>query len=271
MTIMNLKKISRGNLLLPAASILIAAMTLVITATGAWSRLWSKAPFLDKAQAAVLTQITVVPLSNNTFTVRGYGGKCLEYGPPRPFPHQALLGNPIFISDCNGSAAQQVRVEEVKNGQKHEVVLRMGNGVIGKNEIPVVVIQTGFSAQPGADSAAPASSAAANSTSAAGPIPLEVQSYTDPPGPGQIFLLDGDSIILEADPNLVVEVQNNRGANGTPVVLGHRDLDDSEFWTFTNTDGSGRKPTSGFVRISQIDNSADGELRARADFLNAVY
>src|SRR5262249_4222123 len=84
--------------------------------------------------------------------------------------------------------------------------------------------------------------------------PLEVQSYTDPPGPGQIFLLDGDSIILAADRNLVIEVQNNRGANGTPLVLGHRDLDDSEFWTFTATDGSAKRPTGGFKRVPQAQD-----------------
>src|SRR5262245_61858648 len=267
MKIIALKKISQGKLMLPSAAVLLAALAIVIIATGVWNRLRSKAPFLDKAQTAVLTQIVGVPLSNNTFTVRSYGGKCLEFGPPHPAPHQAILGNPLFISDCNGTAAQKVRVQEVND--RHEVILRMGNGVIGKNVIPVVILQTSATAQPGADSVEQASSAALGSTSTADQIPLEVQSYTG--SEGQIFALDGDSVILAADRNLVIEVQNHRGANGTPLVLGHRDLDDSEFWTFTSTDGKARKPTSGFVRISQTDNSADGELRARADFLNAVY
>src|SRR5262245_61594663 len=267
MKIIALKKISQGKLMLPSAAVLLAALAIVIIATGVWNRLRSKAPFLDKAQTAVLTQIVGVPLSNNTFTVRSYGGKCLEFGPPHPAPHQAILGNPLFISDCNGTAAQKVRVQEVND--RHEVILRMGNGVIGKNVIPVVILQTSATAQPGADSVEQASSAALGSTSTADQIPLEVQSYTG--SEGQIFALDGDSVILAADRNLVIEVQNHRGANGTPLVLGHRDLDDSEFWTFTATDGAARKPTSGFVRISQTGNSADGELRARADFLNAVY
>jgi hypothetical protein len=47
----------------------------------------------------------------------------------------------------------------------------------------------------------------------------------------------------------VVKVHNNRGANQTPLVLGHRDLDDSEFWTFSAVDGSAHRPTNGFVRV----------------------
>src|SRR5262249_54301101 len=160
--------------------------------------------------------------------------------------HQAIVGNPVFISDCNGTAAQQVRVEELPQ-PGHLVILRMGNGVIGKGGIPVVILQTGFAANADAGSAVQASSAATNSTRAADQIPLEVQSSTG--SPGQIFALDGDSIILAEDRNMVVEEQNNRGANGTPVVLGLRDLDDSEFWTFAATDGSAKRPTSGFKRI----------------------
>src|SRR5262245_1712980 len=256
---MKLRLFNRTIFLLLRAAILLAIVALM--GRGGWGRLQARAVFLHHAQTAVVATV------NNIFTVHNYGGKCLEFGPPHPAPHQAILGYPVFISDCNGTAAQQVRVEEVND--RHEVILRMGNGVIGKSGIPVVILQTGFAAQPGADSAEQASSAALGSTSTADQIPLEVQSYTG--SQGQIFALDGDSVILAADRNLVVEVQNHRGANGTPLVLGHRDLDDSEFWTFTATDGSARKPTSGFVRISQTDNSADGELRARADFLTAVF
>ncbi len=68
---------------------------------------------------------------------------------------------------------------------------------------------------------------------------------------GQIFALDGDSIILAADRTRVVQVQNNRCENRTPLVLGPRNLADAEFWTFVATDRSNRKPTSGFVRVPQ--------------------
>src|SRR5215813_9755 len=178
MKIMGLKKISRINLSLLRAAVLLAALAIAMTATGVWSRLGSKATFLDKAQTAILTQIVAVPLSNNTFTVRSYvgntlvspGGKCLEFGPQPPAPHQAIIGNPVFISDCNGTAAQQVRVEELPQ-PGHLVILRMGNGVIGKGGIPVVILQTGFGANADAGSAVQTSSAADQ-------IPLEVQSYT---------------------------------------------------------------------------------------------
>jgi hypothetical protein len=67
----------------------------------------------------------------------------------------------------------------------------------------------------------------------------------------QVFALDGDSIIFASNRNLVFKVQNGRGTNRTPIVLGHRDLADSEFWTFTATDGAAWKLTNGFVRVPQ--------------------
>ena len=267
MRTLKLIKLNRVNLLLVSAGLLLVLLAGAMATRSAWTKLRSKAAFLLKAQTAVLVQTTPV---NATFTVRSYGGKCLEFGAPHPLPHQAALGSPVFISDCNGTAAQQVRIEELP-GPGHAVILHAGNGVIGRNVTPVVILQAASSAQAGASSVAQAPTAAQLSAGTPEPdqIPLEVQAFTNLPG--QKFLLDGDSIILAEDRNLVVEVQNHRGANGTPLVLGHRDLDDSEFWTFAATDGSVKRPTSGFVRISQTDNSADGELRARADFLNAVF
>jgi hypothetical protein len=220
-------------------------------------------------------QTAAVAPVNATFTIRSYGGKCLEFGMPLTRIEQVTgKSYPVFISDCKGTAAQQVRIEELTDRPGHLVILRAGNGVIGKKVTPVFTQLTASEAQSDNDStdsgaAEQASSAALAFTSTVGQIPLEVQPYTG--SPGQIFALDGDSMILAADCNLVVEVQNHRGKNQTPLVLGRRDLDDSEFWTFTATDGSNRRPTSGFVRISQIDNSADGELRARTDFLHAVF
>src|SRR5262249_40841440 len=128
-------------------------------------------------------------------------------------------------------------------GSKNLVVLHAGAGVIGKQAYQV------FSG--------PALLSAQSSISSEAQVQLEVQSYTG--SAGQIFALDGDSIILAEDRNLVVEVQNNRGANGTPLVLGRRDLADSEFWTFSATDDSTRRPTSGFAHVSET-----------RDFVNAV-
>jgi hypothetical protein len=71
---------------------------------------------------------------------------------------------------------------------------------------------------------------------------------------GQVFALDGDSIILASDHTSVVKVLNNRGANRTPLVLGSRELADNEFWTFQAADRSGRYPTAGFVHVSQTQD-----------------
>ena len=81
--------------------------------------------------------------------------------------------------------------------------------------------------------------------------PLELQSIPKGEGasPGQVFFLDGDSIILAADRNLVVEPQNSRGADGTRLVLGQRDVDDTELWTFVTPAGNPAPPTSGFVKV----------------------
>src|SRR5262249_18268905 len=68
----------------------------------------------------------------------------------------------------------------------------------------------------------------------------------------QVFALDGDSILLASNRNLVAQALNNRGANGTPVGVAPRNLADAEFWDFAAVDGSGRDPTSGFIRASTV-------------------
>jgi hypothetical protein len=214
----------------------------------------SGATSLLKAQTAPRAQTLapgqtaeVVAPSYTTFYVRSYGGKCLAFNPPPRRPIGGALsefaGSPVFIDDCNGTVAQQVGVEELP-GPGYLVILRAGGGVIGKR-----ISKPGVAREDWAGAQSP--------TSTPDQTSLEVQPYTDPPGPGQIFALDGDGIILAEGRNLVVEVQNNRGANRTPLVLGRRDLDDSEFWAFAATDGSGKRPTSGFVRVSLPQNDSD--------------
>jgi hypothetical protein len=221
--------------------------------------------WLCKLQTTVAAQLSA---TKPPFIVRSYGGKCLEFGVPRTPIEAALKRNyPVFISDCNGSAVQQIRVEELTDRPGRLVVLRAGNRVIGKKlDAPVL---TPLTATAEAESEASAAwPATLNAASAVGgtpdQTPLEVQSYIG--APGQIFALDGDSIILAAERNLVVEVKNNRGANGTPLVLGRRNLDDSEFWDFNAADGSAQRPTSGFVRVPQV-----GDIRTPArQFVSAV-
>jgi len=152
---------------------------------------------------------------SHTFTVQSYGGKCLDFGAP-----PQVTGSPVFIYGCNGTIAQQIRIVEPDTSAagQHKVMLYAGTKVIGiKGNVPV--------------------SGAA----------LELQDPNS--SSGQIFQLDGDSIIWAANRDLVVQVQNNRGANRTPLVMGTRDLKDAEFWTFTAIDHSSTPPTSGFITL----------------------
>jgi hypothetical protein len=219
------------------------------------------AAFLLLWQPAAQAQL-VFTTNKPPFVLRNYGGKCLEFGVSR-FPIASVFSNqPVFISDCNGTAAQQVRIEELTDRPGHLVILRAGNGVIGKKVDIVLTQETASEAEAATEQT---SFTALGST--ADQIPLEVQPYTG--SEWQIFALDGDSIILAADRNLVVEVQRNRGANRTPLVLGRRQLDDSEFWTFTASDGSRTRPTSGFVRITRDILDINGTHVQQA-FVNAV-
>ena len=183
--------------------------------------------------------------SHGPFRVRSYMGKCLTYGQfvidpdPESDPPPPQSGYPVFIDDCGGGSTlpggfdrtfQQIVVEEIND--RHEVVIRAGGKYIG---VAGGVLVNG--------------------------APLELQDYTG--GPEQVFALDGDSIIAlndSVDPDgtnpvrrrdLVVEVQNARGANGTVLILGARDLNDAEFWDFNSVDGSYRAPTNGFVRVPE--------------------
>ena len=163
-----------------------------------------------------------------SYVVKSYQGqnRCLDYTPE-------VEGSPIIINDC--AKAHPVVVEELADG-KHTVVLHAGTKIIGVEEGPVVAAATAVSRE----------------AAAASEKPLQLLGLSTRPGAvsiGSYFTLDGDSIIFSGNRNLVVKVQNARGAAGSPVVLGGRQLSDNEFWDFTPTAGSALDPTSGFVRI----------------------
>jgi hypothetical protein len=161
-----------------------------------------------------------------------------------------VIGAPVFINACNGTAAQRVLIDEVN--AHHEVILRAGTLVIGVRSQLVSTPGPGGPTQSATES----------------PLELQVPESFFPQGDGQRFALDGDSIMLASNRNRVVKVQNGRGTNRTPLVLGPRVLADAELWTFTATNGSSLRPTRGFVRISQ--RPLDGAAPAREDFVNAV-
>ena len=50
--------------------------------------------------------------------------------------------------------------------------------------------------------------------------------------------------------NFVLEPRNDYTANGTPLVVGSRDLSDAEYFLFDAVDGSATRPTSGFVTVA---------------------
>ncbi len=131
-----------------------------------------------------------------TFSAQSYMGRCLDFGPP---PQTARF--PVFIYDCNGTVAQQIeefqpvvtrasvpRVNGIAMPQDHQVRLHAGTLCIG------------------VDSEQPAEGMA---------LFLEQCSLT----PAQIFVLDGDSIILDSNRDLVVQLQDSRTPN-TPSFWG---------------------------------------------------
>ena len=162
------------------------------------------------------------PFPPTAFIVHSYQGRrrCLDYTPEK-------TGSPVFINDCN--LAHSIVVEELDYGS-HRVILHAGNKVIG---IPFTTVVAEVKA-----------ALAAGET----PLVLLTVNPTQPIG-DHIFVLDGDSIILASNRQLVAQVEQGRGAVGTPVVLGARQLADNEFWNFTATDGSTKVPSSGFESV----------------------
>jgi hypothetical protein len=200
---------------------------------------------------------------------------------PPPHPNLASstgaaqnAGPSVFLNDC--ANAHPIVVEELQNG-RHEVILHAGNRVIGITRTIVTSSGASRNSVPSARQTSAAPSFAAFTASISEPQlqllnPVLAGSLAD-----DVFALDGDSIILESSrpcvtesvtsgPNLpssvlcshpppaqlVVQVQNARGANGTPLIVGPRNLADSEFWDFLATDDSGANPTTGFVRVAKM-------------------
>src|SRR5215470_5469089 len=75
------------------------------------------------ANAAQLVKPPIAPVGPITlgpsFYLRSYMGKCLDFGAPPPPGSQAA--SQIVLFDCNGSASQQIQIDE-SPGQ-HNVVL----------------------------------------------------------------------------------------------------------------------------------------------------
>jgi hypothetical protein len=200
-------------------------------------------------------------------------GKCLDYG-----TSPSGNGATVFLNDCDKAHEIQVveigdRTDAQGNVFRHEVLLYAGNAVIGL-DIPIT------SAPPGGSSG-PQAPATEYHLSLQAPFTSRQCSFLPCDRAKQVFRLDGDSIILEgtpaayghfgqptpcvntsttlppycADPSpqLVIQVQQARGANGSPLVAAVRNLSDNEFWDFVPLPGSPAYPTSGFV--SQVGSA----------------
>jgi len=205
---------------------------------------------------------TPVNISTSFFVLRNYAGKCLDYG-----QNTRAGGTGVFLNDC--AVAHPIRVQEIND--RHAVILHAGSQVIGVGQ------DTGGTI---GGPAPPAQSEYA----------LELQTYEPllASTTNQIFRLDGDSIILEGrapclsthtnfcpppPPQFVVQVQNARGANGSPLVAGPRNLANSEFWDFNAIDGSAKDPTKGFVRVStnyQLWNAVCSKPKASSSTFNLL-
>src|SRR5262245_4496039 len=210
------------------------------------------AAFLTRLRTTATAQEVGI-ITRPSFVIRNYGGKCLDFG-----ASPQVSGAPVFINDCNGTSAQQVYIEEIN--ARHDVILRAGAKVIG--------VKSQLAPTPGVQAATAATGQPETET------PLELQDewnrntvYSQ----GQIFALDGDSIMLASNRKRVVKVQNARGSNRTPLVLGRRDLADAEFWIFTAANGSNLRPTSGFVRVPQENDHRTLAQQLASAVLNAGW
>jgi hypothetical protein len=215
------------------------------------------------------TANVTVNISTKLFYIRNYAGKCLDYGTA---PNGS--GATVFLNDCN--QAHPIRVEEY-NTSSHEVILYAGSLVIGVHK--PLANTLGGAPSPGpsptelplellfydprlhvsngndilfafdGDSIILASSRPSC-------IHTVVPSTTDPEGIAAsvdgVSRVDGSSCappLPAPQPQLVVQIPGS-GANFMGLVVGSRNLADSEFWDFNAVDGSGRFPTTGFVPVA---------------------
>jgi hypothetical protein len=121
----------------------------------------------------------------------------------------------LVIADCDNAADQAFGVEEID--ADHRVRLHLAEQCVGAQ---AMAADAAVRLEPCSDAAT------------------------------QVFALDGDSIILDAKPELVVHVSNAITKSGTPVALNERWLGDDELWDFVPPAGTVASPTRGFVTVS---------------------
>lgn len=165
-----------------------------------------------------------------TFSVKSYMGRCLDYGPA------PQAGGAVFIDNCSGLSEQRVGVEE------------FGPPVGEPSPSPSIIVapRPPSAHQVRLHAANLCIAVAGGKPSAGAAMTLASCDFSA----NQIFLLDGDSIILDADRGLVVQLRQGDTRAKEPLALDNRGFNDFEFWDFFASDGSGRAPTSTFVTVS---------------------
>ena len=172
------------------------------------------------------------------FTIKSYLGRCLNMTPPVLKPEISGLEPALSMADCDGSVRQQFGVQELD--QNHHVRLHGGGACI---EAAAATDGAAVALQPCSSSA------------------------------GQIFDLDGDSILLDTNPDLVVQLKDSVTEAGTPVALGRRWLSDVEFWDFTSLSvprvrrpaGSSRSQTAPRCRRRSLWRDPTRSFRSRPE------
>src|SRR5690349_138338 len=227
------------------AAKLLCAATAAIYATGS-PLLHAQSTSVLHAQVAAYTDPDPAP-----FFIHGLSNKCIDAG----IPQARFAGQPVVVSDCNGTPAQQIDIVEIS--ADHRVVLKASDYCVGPKGGALTI-----------------------------GVRLELQ-LCDATDDKQQFVIDGDSIIslatipanIPARHRLVVSVSGGKFANGSSLVLIERTLDDAEFWSFVPTfgpltgnvgasapitgqarpitnippGGFRQKPTTGFVSVKTLE------------------
>jgi len=170
-----------------------------------------------------------IPRSDRPFYIHALGRRCVDFGGEAGW----AVGNPVYIYECNGTVAQQVRVKEIDD--THDIKLMVASRFcIGVRGGTVALEQ-----------------------------PLELQ-LCDDASPAQRFAFDGDAILIGAQRDgrvmrdYVIAPFQGRTPNRTPLVVTARTVSDAEYFRFEAVDRSGAFPTRGFVRVSteaQLDTA----------------
>src|SRR5262249_54064640 len=108
------------------------------------------------------------------FTIKSYMGRCLNMTPPGNALEVGGLQPALSIADCDGSVRQQFGIEELD--LRHHVRIHGAGACIE-----------------------------ATSTTDGASVALRQCSASS----GQVFDLDGDSILLDANPDLVVQLKDS--------------------------------------------------------------